>query len=69
MKGSSKAQAAACDDRHGFSNPRMLVIACRCESCEGEFHSDGTNDRNALLLDLHDVPLRVHDRGDQGIRR
>jgi hypothetical protein len=39
----AKSPAAVCDARHGLSNPRMLVIACRCEGCEGELHADGTN--------------------------
>lgn len=38
-----KTQAEVCNERHGLSNPRCLVIACKCEGCDGEPHSDGIN--------------------------
>lgn len=38
-----KTQAEACSDRHGLSNPLQLVIACKCDGCDGELHSDGIN--------------------------
>lgn len=38
-----KTQDQICDEQHGFTNPRRLVIACKCGGCEGELHSDGTN--------------------------
>ena len=28
---------------HGFSNPRQLVIVCRCKDCGGDLHSEGVN--------------------------
>lgn len=44
MRGSPrKPQAEVCDERHGLSNPLRLVIACKCEGCDGELHSDGIN--------------------------
>jgi hypothetical protein len=43
-----KAQAQACDGRHGLSNPLQLVIACKCEGCDGELHADGINTTDTL---------------------
>lgn len=46
MKG--KTQVQICNERHGLSNPLQLVIACKCEGCDGELHSDGINATGTL---------------------
>lgn len=38
-----KTQRQSCDELHGLSNPLQLVIACRCEGCDGDLRSDGIN--------------------------
>lgn len=38
-----KTQAQICDEHHGFTNPLKLVIACKCDGCDGELWSDGIN--------------------------
>jgi len=32
-----------CGDQHGITNPRALIIACRCVGCEGALPCDGLN--------------------------
>jgi hypothetical protein len=44
----AKSPSQACAERRGFTNPLQLVIACRCEGCEGELHSDGINATGTL---------------------
>ncbi len=46
----AKSQAEVCNERHGLSNPLRLVIACRCEGCEGELHADGPNTMGTLCF-------------------
>lgn len=38
----AKAPKTRCEG-HGFSNPRQLVIACRCKDCGGDLHSEGVD--------------------------
>lgn len=50
MRGPAKSQAEVCDERHGLSNPLVLVIACKCDGCEGELLADGTNTTGKLCF-------------------
>ena len=43
-------QAEKCLEAHGYTNPLKLVIACKCDGCDGELQSDGINSAKTLAF-------------------
>lgn len=39
----SQTQADKCLEKHGFTNPLRIDIACQCEGCTGGLRYDGVN--------------------------
>lgn len=33
-------RARGCSERRGLADPQPLVIACKCDGCDGELHCD-----------------------------